>query len=259
MKRETIDNMILSEAYNAVSEGGLRGHAAVGQRMPSNAAASNSPQYREFQSLMYRFIDAIHGKGDSTVDNSLNAIRDIAQELMSKHGVEDRWLVHHMKKANLGGHQVMQAIITPDGAGEPSQVQEGETPMLWTLVSVSGMHSEFTTIVKEYGAMTDEQAQEVADGLIEGHAPAEWEDFSDTGLNPHETDLPGAVGSFHITPDGVELVKHREEQSHGPDRDSRIDGVGLSDSPRQRSRREMGRGQTPSRFGPTGDDARDYD
>ena len=44
----------------------------------------------------------------------------------------------------------------------------------------------------------------------------------------------------------------------GPDRDSRIDGVGGS-SPRERSRREMGRGQTPSRFGPTGDDARDFD
>ena len=49
--------MILSEAYNTVTEAGLRGHADVGQRMPSNAAASNSPQYREFQSLMYRFID----------------------------------------------------------------------------------------------------------------------------------------------------------------------------------------------------------
>ena len=31
------------------------------------------------------------------------------------------------------------------------------------------------------------------------------------------------------------------------------------DSPRDRSRQEMERGQTPSRFGPTGDDARDYD
>ena len=31
------------------------------------------------------------------------------------------------------------------------------------------------------------------------------------------------------------------------------------DSPRERSRREMERGQRPSRFGPTGDDARDFD
>ena len=43
---------------------------------------------------------------------------------MSKHGVEDRWLVHHMKKAHLGGHQVMKAIITPDQSDDEIEQQK---------------------------------------------------------------------------------------------------------------------------------------
>jgi hypothetical protein len=99
-----------------LDEGGQRGGWQPGQRMPSNKPVSNSPEYREFQSLMYGFIDAINGKGSRT---SLDDMREMAQELMSKHGVEDRWLVHHMKKANLGSDQVMKAIITPDKEEEP--------------------------------------------------------------------------------------------------------------------------------------------
>ena len=51
----------------------------------------------------------------------------------------------------------------------------------------------------------------------------------------------------------------QDTDDRGTGRDFRPRNFLPGDSPRERSRREMQRGQTPSRFGPTGDDARDYD
>jgi hypothetical protein len=91
-------------------------------------------------------------------------------------------------------------------------LKEGETPMLWTLISVGGMHSEVTTVIREFGAMTDEEAYYLANKIRvqeEIQDSVEWEDYRDTGMNPHEIDVPGAVGEFSIGVDGLSLVKHR--------------------------------------------------
>jgi len=120
--------------------------------------------------------------------------------------------------------QTLPPLNLPERYAQMNEENHGEH---WTLITVGGRHSEITTIDRRYGVLSDEEAEEEARRLVakikEENPTANhfdeyprYEDFEESGgvpgWNPHEIDLPMAIGSWHITPDGHELVKHRGEK-----------------------------------------------